>query len=145
MKSMQFHITINAPVEKVWRTLLEQDTYRIWTAEFMAGSYYEGNWEQGSKILFLGPGRSGMTSVIAENRPHQYLSISHRGIVMGGVEDTESTESKAWAGASESYTFTPQGKGTLLGIELSAIPAEFEDYMAGAWPKALAKLKSICE
>lgn len=145
MKTMHFSIVINAPVEKVWRTMLEQDTYRIWTAEFMPGSYYEGNWEQGSKILFLGQDRTGMTSIIAENRPYQYLSISHRGVVMAGVEDTESPESKVWAGATESYTFAPQGNGTLLGIDLSALPSEFENYMVEAWPKALAKLKSICE
>lgn len=145
MKPMHFSVTINAPVEKVWRTMLEQDTYRIWTAEFMPGSYYEGSWEKGSRILFLGPNRSGMNSMIAENRPYQFISIKHLGMIMEGVIDTASAESKAWASMSENYTFTSQGDGTLLLVEMAAIPAEFEADMAKAWPKALAKLKTLCE
>ncbi|MDP1635206.1 MAG: SRPBCC domain-containing protein [Gallionellaceae bacterium] len=145
MKPMHFSISINAPVEKVWHTMLEQDTYRIWAAEFMPGSCYEGSWEQGSKILFLDPNRSGMSSMIAENRPYQFISIKHLGVIREGVEDAESEESKAWASVSENYTFKSQGGGTLLLVEMSGIPAEFETFMAEAWPKALAKLKTLCE
>ncbi|HAF45681.1 MAG TPA: hypothetical protein DCK83_12315 [Gallionellaceae bacterium] len=144
MKPMHFSITINASVEKVWHTMLGQDTYRIWAAEFMPGSYYEGSWEQGSKILFLVDG-SGMSSMIAENRPYQFISIKHLGMIMEGVLDTESAESKAWAAVSENYTFAPQGGGTLLLVELSAVPTENEADMAEIWPKALAKLKTLCE
>ena len=66
MKPMHFSITIRAPKEKVWNTMLQQETYHIWTAEFMQGLYYEGSWEQGKKIRFLGPDGSGLTSVIAD-------------------------------------------------------------------------------
>ena len=80
MKTLRFDTFIRAPREKVWRTMLEQDTYRIWTSEFTAGSYYEGSWEQGEKIRFLGPSGEGMLSEIAENRRHAFLqtiSICH--------------------------------------------------------------------
>ena len=145
MKPMNFSITIRAPKEKVWNTMLQQETYRIWTAEFGEGSYYEGSWEQGKKIRFLGPdGSGGMTSVIAENKPYRYLSIKHQGIIKNGIDDTESPEAKAWSGY-ENYTFAERGDSTELKVELSAIPAEFEQYMADTWPKALARLKSLCE
>lgn len=146
MKPMNFSITIRAPKEKVWNTMLQPETYRIWTAEFGEGSYYEGSWEQGERIRFLGPdGSGGMTSVIAENEPYQFISIRHLGIVKNGIDDTESPEAKAWSSAYENYTLDERGGLTELKVEMSAIPAEFEQYMADTWPKALARLKSLCE
>jgi len=146
MSSIHFSITIKAPKEKVWNAMLQQETYRIWTAEFGEGSHFEGSWEQGQKIRFLGDdGSGGMTSVIAENQPYRYLSIKHLGLIKDGIDDTESTEAKTWASAYENYTFAERGDSTELKVEMSGIPAEFEQYMTDAWPKALAKLKSLCE
>ena len=39
--------------------MLADDTYREWTSAFHPGSYYKGDWSEGSKILFLGPGDDG--------------------------------------------------------------------------------------
>jgi uncharacterized protein YndB with AHSA1/START domain len=146
MSSIHYSITIKAPKEKVWNTMLQQETYRIWTSAFGEGCYYEGSWEQGQKIHFLGAdGSGGMTSVIAENQPYRYLSIKHLGIVKDGIDDTESPEAITWASAYENYTFAEREDSTELKVEMSGIPAEFEQYMTDAWPKALAKLKSLCE
>jgi uncharacterized protein YndB with AHSA1/START domain len=145
MNPMHFSITINAPGERVWNTMLQQETYRIWTAEFCAGSCYEGSWEQGETIRFLGPDGSGMTSVIAENKPYQFISIKHQGIVKNGIDDRESAEAKAWSNSYENYAFDERGGLTELKVEMSAIPADFAQYMTDTWPKALARLKTICE
>lgn len=147
MKPMHFSITIRATREKVWNTMLQPETYRIWTAEFGEGSYYEGSWEQGAKIRFLGAdGSGGMTSVIAENQPYRYLSIKHLGIVKNGTDDTESPEAKAWLLAYENYTLAERDGSTELKVDMSGFAAEDEqDMMADAWPKALARLKSLCE
>lgn len=146
MKPMHFSIAIRAPKEKVWNTMLQQETYRIWTAEFMEGLYYEGSWEQGKKILFLGPDGSGLTSVITENQPYRYLSIKHLGLIKDGTDDTESPEAKAWLPAYENYTFAERDGSTELKVDMSGFPAEDEQIMmADAWPKALARLKSLCE
>jgi uncharacterized protein YndB with AHSA1/START domain len=145
MKPMHFSITIRAPKKKVWNTMLQQETYRIWTAEFMQGLYYEGSWEQGKKIRFLGPDGSGLTSVIAENQPYRYLSIKHLGFIKDGIDDTESPEAKAWSPAYENYTFAERDGITELKVEMSGFLAEDEQIMADIWPKALARLKSLCE
>lgn len=146
MSSIHSSITIKAAKEKVWNTMLQQETYRIWTAEFGAGSCFEGSWEEGQKIRFLGPdGSGGIASVIAENQPYRYLSIKHLGIIKDGVEDMESPDARTWASAYENYTFTERADGTELKVEMSGIPAKFEQYMTDTWPKALAKLKSLCE
>lgn len=145
MKKLQFGILIQAPRRAVWETMLGPETYKKWTAPFMEGSYYEGSWEQGERIRFLGPGGSGgMTAVIAENRPHEYLSIKHLGVVKDGVDDTESDEVKSWAPAFENYHLADEAGGTRLRVELD-ITDEFEQYMNDTWPLALSALKSLCE
>src|SRR5688572_3618959 len=123
MDKMHLTTFINAPVKKVWDTMLSDATYRQWTSAFNAGSYYKGNWEQGSKILFLGPnpdgsGEGGMVSRIAENKQYEFLSIEHLGIVKDGVEDTTSDIAKKWAPAFENYTFKQAGGGTELTIDM---------------------------
>lgn len=145
---MEFTILINAPKEKVWKTLWDDVTYRQWTAAFGEGSHAEGDWTKGSKILFLGPGNDGgMVSMIAENIPNEYMSIRHLGIVKNGVEDTESEEAKQWANASENYRLQETDGKTKVDITLSGaqIPKEFEDFFVNAWPEALEKLKELSE
>ena len=55
MTTLHYLIFINAPKEKVWDTMLKDETYREWTKPFCEGSYYRGDWSEGSKIIFLGP------------------------------------------------------------------------------------------
>ena len=148
MEKLQFKIDINAQKEKVWDTMLEDRTYRIWTEEFTPGSHYIGSWEEGSKILFLGPANDGklggMISRVKENKLHKFISIEHLGEVLDGVEDTTSDRVKIWAGALENYTFIDKGDKTELVVDLD-INEEFKEMFEGMWPKALQKLKSICE
>ena len=55
MDKLHFSIVIKAPKEKVWDTMLNEDSYRVWTEVFMPGSHYVGDWNKGSKILLLAP------------------------------------------------------------------------------------------
>ncbi len=144
MKILHFSIIIIAPKEKVWGMMLDHESYKSWTAEFAAGSYYEGSWEKGEKIKFLAPDGGGMTSVIAENKPFEFLSIKHLGYIKDGIEDTESPEIKAWAPSFENYTLSENNGVTEVKVDMDVTP-EFEEYMAQTWPKALAKLKMVCE
>jgi uncharacterized protein YndB with AHSA1/START domain len=145
MKRLHVVSTINAPRAAVWDAMLAPDTYRRWTAEFMEGSYYEGSWAQGERIRFLGAGGGeGMVAVIAESRPHEFLSIQHLGFVKDGVEDTESEAVRAWAPAFENYSFFDEGAGTRVEVDCDVLP-EMEEYMAKTWPKALSRLKEISE
>jgi uncharacterized protein YndB with AHSA1/START domain len=144
MKSLHFATIIQARREKVWETMLAPATYRQWTAEFAEGSYFEGSWAKGDRIRFLAPSGSGMTSVIAENRPHEFLSIKHLGIVNDGVEDTDSEAARSWAPSFENYSLADTGSATELQVDMDVTP-EFEEYLTKTWPKALARLKAICE
>ena len=144
MKTLHFTALVHAPRRVVWDTMLGPETYREWTSEFAPGSYFDGSWNQGERIRFPVPDGSGMISVIAENRPHEFLSIRHLGTIKGGVEDTESDEVKAWAQCFERYTLSDAGSSTELGIAVDVPPA-FEQFMDDTWPRALARLKALCE
>ncbi|MES2704613.1 MAG: SRPBCC domain-containing protein [Bacteroidota bacterium] len=144
MEKQQFKITIDAPREKVWKTLWDDSTYPQWTAAFCEGSHAVTDWQKGSKVLFLDPKRNGMVSSIREKIPNEYMSFEHHGEVKEGVEDTESDRVKAWAGAQENYTLTTVDGKTEVVVELD-INDEFKEYFANTWPKALAALKEVAE
>ena len=129
--------------------MLEDKTYREWTTAFNPGSYYKGNWEKGSKILFIGPdpeggGEAGMVSVIEENRPYEFISIKHIGVLVNGVEDTTSDFAKKWAPAHENYTFIEKDGGTELSLDMD-IAEEEKENMEAMWKEGLKKLKELAE
>src|SRR6476661_8328032 len=102
MEKMQFSIDIQAPKEKVWKILWDDASYRDWTRFFGEGSYaVTDNWKEGSKVLFLGADGRGMVSKVAANRPNEYMSFEHLGIVQNGLEDTSSEKIQGWKGALE--------------------------------------------
>lgn len=146
MITLHFSTHINVSPKVVWETLMAPQTFRIWASEFAPDSYFEGCWEEGEPIRFVTPDGSGMISRIAENRPYEFLSIMHRGIIHEGKEDTDSPEVKAWAPAFENYqlVFHPDREGTELKIAMD-VSEGYEDCMKDAWPRALQRLKTLCE
>ncbi len=148
MKKLHFSIDINATKEKVWNTMLDQDTYRKWTDVFMEGSYYKGDWNKGSKIRFLAPDEhgkmQGMLSRIKENRQYEFVSIEHLGLIQDGKEDTSSDEVKKWAGALENYTFKKRNGSTEVVVDVDT-DEKYAEMFEGMWPKALQKLKKLAE
>lgn len=151
MKKLQFKISINAPIEKVFDHMLgiqNKSTYEQWTALFNPTSSYEGNWTKGSKMLFIGTDekgeKGGMVSEIAENIPNQFVSIRHYGLVQANVEITEGPEVEKWANGFENYSFEVNNGITKVTVDLD-MTEEFMDFMNETYPKALDKLKELCE
>jgi len=144
MKTLTFEVTINAPRATAWRNMLDAEGYRLWTVPFCEGSYFVGSWGEGTRIQFLSPSGDGMSSVIAENRLHEYVSIRHVGMIENGVEDTTSEKIRAWAPAYENYRFVDAPGGCRVIVTLDTAP-EWEQYMLDTFPKALARLKELCE
>lgn len=151
MEKLQFKVNINAPATKVYELMLgitHKSTYEEWTALFNPTSTYEGSWDKGSKILFLGVDENGqqggMVSKIAENIPNQFVSIQHYGLFNAGKEITEGPEVEKWANGFENYTFEENNGTTTVTVDLDTTE-DFLDYMNQAYPKALNKLKELCE
>jgi uncharacterized protein YndB with AHSA1/START domain len=143
IKRIQLSEFIATPAAIVFDTMTGAESYRQWTSAFTEGSYFEGSWMQGQRIRFLYPG-GGIVAEVAEHRANAYISIKHLGLIVHGVEDTQSESVRAWAPLFENYTFVTVAGGTRLEIAQD-VTAELETFMQQAWPKALARLKALCE
>ena len=111
---------------------------------FAPGSYTEGDWSEGGRMRFLTPDGNGMATVIAENRPKEFLSIKHVGVINRGVEDTESAEVKSWAPAYENYTLREVATGAELLVDMDTLP-EYQASFEETWPRALEAVKRLAE
>lgn len=151
MKKLQFKVSINAPATRTYELMLginNKSTYELWTALFNPTSTYEGSWGKGNKILFIGVDekgeKGGIVSRVAENIPHRFVSIQHYGLVKAGKEITEGPEVEKWANGFENYTFEESSGTTTVTVDLDTTE-DFLDYMNQTYPKALGKLKELCE
>jgi uncharacterized protein YndB with AHSA1/START domain len=151
MKKQQYKQDINASAEQVFNTMLGIDnktTYEQWTAAFNPTSTYEGNWQKGAKMYFVGTDdtgkKGGMIAEIAALIPHQFVSIRHYGMLDGDKEITEGEEVEKWAGSLENYTLTTHNGVTNVTVELDVVE-EHLDYFDETWPKALNRLKDLIE
>ncbi|MGE5419757.1 MAG: SRPBCC domain-containing protein [Chloroflexota bacterium] len=145
---LHFETEINRDAETVYHTMLDESTYREWTSVFNPDSHFKGSWKKGSKILFTGTGKEGkeegMVSRMKENIPGKFVSIEHLGILKNGVEITCGPDVDDWQGALENYTFHSRAGRTIVGVDIDA-NTQFMGYFTETWPKALEKLKEICE
>jgi uncharacterized protein YndB with AHSA1/START domain len=148
MQTLHFEISINAPVEKVYDTMIHPQGYKEWTKAFCDTSYYSGSWEKGSKMLFIGVNKEGkqegMVSRIKENIPYQLISIEHLGILNGPEEITSGPAVDGWNGALENYNFSYENGKTTLVVNMDS-NEQFKTFFEQTWPKALQKLKEMCE
>ena len=151
MKKLQYSVSIQAPVAKIYDFMLgisSKSTYEQWTALFNPTSTYEGSWDKGNKMLFVGVDeqgeKGGMVSKIAENIPHRFVSIQHYGLLKADKEITEGPEVEKWANGFENYTFEETNEITKVTVDLDTTE-DFVNDMNQAYPKALGKLKEICE
>lgn len=151
MKKLQFKVSINAPVTMVYDFMLginTKSTYEQWTSLFNPTSTYEGSWDKGTKILFIGVDekgeKGGMVSKIVENILNRFVSIQHYGLLKADKEITEGPEVEKWANGFENYTFEENEGITTVTVDLDTT-ADFLDYMNQTYPKALEKLKELCE
>jgi hypothetical protein len=151
MKKLKFNVSINAPSNKVYDVMLginKKSTYEEWTALFNPTSTFEGSWNKGNKILFIGVDekgeKGGMVSRIAENIPNRFVSIQHYGLLKADKEITEGPEVEKWANGFENYTFEENNGTTTVTVDLDTTE-DFSGYMNETYPKALDKLKELCE
>lgn len=147
MQTLNFTITIHAPVSKVRSTMLDHPTYEERTQVFTQWTEYEW-WtylwsrDQWSEIKFVDGKWNGMIAQIAENRLHQYISIHHLGEIGENQHITLYENSTSF----ENYTFTAIDENTTkLDVEMTSMPDEWVAMFNEMRPKALASLRGLCE
>lgn len=151
MKKLKFKKEIKASAQKVYETMLglkNKKTYEYWTATFNPTSTYEGSWDKGSKILFVGVDengkKGGMVSEIEENKPASFVSIRHYGFLDGDTEVTTGEQVEKWAGGHENYSFDESRGITTVTVEIDTID-DYLNFFNKTYPGALDKLKEISE
>lgn len=151
MKKLEFRIEINALAQKVYETMLglnDKSTYEYWTSIFNPTSTYEGSWTKGSKILFVGVDengkKGGMVSEVVENQPAKLVSVRHYGFLDGENEVTTGEQVEKWSGGHEVYNFEEHNGKTIVLVQLDTID-DFLEYFKDKYPKAMEKLKEVCE
>ncbi len=147
MTGLQYSIDVNAPAEAVWSAMLGDETYRDWTSVFGDGGFFEGSWDKGSTIRFVGPEEdgslSGMIATVAESRPGEFVSLEYTGQIVSGEVDTTSDDAKEIIGSHENYSFTESDGVTTVTVDLS--DDEFMRMFDELWPRALQRVKEIAE
>lgn len=151
MQRLQFTKEINAAAQKVYETMLglkDKSTYEHWTSAFNPTSTYEGSWEKGSKIHFVGVDengkKGGMVSEIKEHEPAKFISIRHYGFLDGEIEVTTGEEVEKWAGGQENYSYQENNGLTTVTVDIDTLD-EYLDYFNNTYPLALDKLKALSE
>lgn len=151
MQKLQFKKQIQAPALTVYETMLglkDKATYQYWTSSFNPTSTFEGSWDKGSKIYFVGVDengkKGGMVSTIEDNQAARFVFILHYGFLDGETEITTGEQVEKWAGGHENYSFEENNGMTTVTVEIDVVE-EYLDYFHGTYPNALEKLKEICE
>ncbi|ASW73207.1 ATPase [Chryseobacterium piperi] len=139
MEALSYTIEINARPEKVWTVLWGEMTYQQWTTAFTAGSFYQGDLEEGSIVKFLDPNNNGMYSRVEKNIPNKEMRFLHLGEIYDGVEAPQE-----WGDATESYVLEEREDGTVLKCKIQT-PDEFKDFFEDKFPKALGIVKNLSE
>ncbi len=151
MQKLQFTQQIKASAQKVYETMLglhNKSTYEFWVSVFNPTSTYEGCWDKGSKILFVGTDengkKGGMVSQVVAHEPAKFVSIRHYGFLDGDKEITTGEMVEKWAGGYENYYFEENQGTTTVTVEMDVIE-DYLDFFKNTYPKALEKLKEIAE
>ncbi len=144
MKKLTFTIDINAPKEKVWYALWDEENYESWTSVFCSGSFIVSDWNEGSKIHFLSPEGGGMFSLITLKKPFETMLFQHIGEIQNFEEQPITEETKVWSGCEERYDLVEKNGITTVTASVDTVE-DHVDYFEKTFPSGLEKVKQIAE
>lgn len=148
MKVLEFKIDINTTVENVYNSMIDDTKFIEWISVFSPNFSFKGSWNKGETITYISPDKNGsingMISRIENNIPNQLIHIQPIGILEDGVEYLRGEKVEGLDQFYEKYTFGSNENSTIVTIETS-VYEDLEDYFSVMWPRALDKLKEICE
>lgn len=146
-----YSVEILADAKTCYETMLglrNKLDYEAWTAVFNPTSTFKGNWQQGSRMYFIGTDESGieqgMVADIKEINPNKFVSIMHIGTYFNGKEQLEGEEVEKWAGSFENYSFIEQDGKTTVQVDIDVLE-DYLDYFEENYPKSLQRLKERIE
>ena len=144
MKTLNYSITIDKPVDFVFQKICDKESYPNWAKAWGEGMTFEGSWSEGESFAFFDRSGSGTKARIEKLVPNECIKMVHVAMVQDSKDLEEMDDAmKKWVGAKEEYYFTEENGKTHLEIVIIADEA-FEPMMQ-AWNQALVYFKEICE
>ncbi|REC48422.1 MULTISPECIES: SRPBCC family protein [Chryseobacterium] len=147
METLSYEIIINAPKEKVWDVLWNENTYSEWTKFFNpnSSSFMKSDWKVNGKTYFTNAEGAGMVSTIDSLEKPDQIVFKHLGMRdEAGNEDTESMEVKQWSGCFEKYFLIDFDGKTKLHAEVQT-EKDWEEHMNTGFTKGLQIVKELAE
>lgn len=145
METFKYQTEIDAPAEKVWDILWNEDTYSKWTHFFSPDSQMVTDWKVGGKTYFTDASKkNGMVSTIDKIEENKYLIFKHLGEMTDGVEDTESEKVKVWSGSKEAYYLEENNGKTTLKVEVDS-DENYKEMFENGFTKGLQIIKELSE
>ena len=144
MKTLEFKISIDAPKEKVWEVLWDDQTYRQWASVFCEGTYAVSSWQEGDVIHFLSPGGMGMNSIIFKKVENEYMAFKHISEIKDYKVLPADAAGEGWSNVMETYRLISTENGTLLEGTMD-MDEKYTDYFEEVFPKAFEKIKELSE
>jgi uncharacterized protein YndB with AHSA1/START domain len=141
MQTLLFKTQINTTASYIWQTMLQPNSYTVWTSIFSHGSYAECTWEQGSNFKFKSPKGTGVYGIVEKSVENEIISFKHLGRIENNLNNANQPK---WAGALETYEIIPNPDGCLLKISMEVEP-EMAPYFEAMFVKVTAFLKQIIE
>lgn len=140
MKEYQFSININAPKEKVWSIMWNDNTFRDWANYIDEGMYMVGEMKEGNSVHFVSPiNNYGVISKIEKLIPDECVIFKHQVDTIGNVKrDNE------WSGGTESYELYFENGITTL-ITKTELPIEQIETFNTFVPQSLNRIKELSE
>jgi hypothetical protein len=100
-----------------------------------------GELVQGSTVQFNSASGYGVTSLVAELIPNEYVLFKHQADTK---EDGAKSRDDQWTGGEESYELT-EDDGIITLVMKFDVPTELERIMNTNYPAALNKIKEMAE
>ena len=136
---------INAPAQKVWDVLWEENSYKEWTKHFAPGSCMQSDWKINGKTYFTDESRkNGMVSTIVTLEEAKEVVFQHLGILKDSVEDIDSEDARLFSGALEKYYLREEDGVTILNGSVET-PAQYEETLSNGFEQGFAEVKRMAE
>jgi hypothetical protein len=121
--------------------MLGEESYPQWASSLSPGAYYEGTWEEGSKIKFLDAKGNGTAAEVVAERLFEFIAVLLHHPIRNGVEQREISEHYP---ALQEIKFSEKPGMTEVHLSIDA-PEDDRERLDKRYPEALQRLKQLCE
>lgn len=132
-------VEIDAPAEKVWRILVDQEMAKQWASAFSEGTQVDTDWKEGSIVLWKdSDGNIGAKGRVERNDGRTDLLVRF-------YDEVSAPEDSTLGEYVEHYNIKSLDNRSILQIEAGKLPLKHVEIHSPLWDAALAKMKELAE